>query len=280
MTEMTAPDLIKHLFEAIGYEEYLLKSEPAEAEARLENVAQLISAAAEPGAAETAGEAGEGGGAPGLQAFLDRASLVSDSESAQGERGANLMTLHAAKGLEFDLVLLAGMEEGLSPHARTLDKDHEIEEERRLVYVGMTRARRRLFLTSALTRRLYASTAPTRLSRFIEEIGAEHLVSEYAGGSSGIGAGAWRGGGSASSRPARTLRRDVTLGDEDLSRHADDEEEAGFRVGHRVRHEQFGVGEVLGVEPTRDGQKLTVRFPLTGVRKMLTPPARLVVVRG
>ncbi len=257
-------ELVRSLVKDLDYEEYLRRTEGPEAESRLENVRQLIVAAS------------EADGPEGLQGFLDRASLVSDTERTVGDRGVNLMTLHSAKGLEFDLVFLAGMEEGLSPHSRTLESDGEIEEERRLCYVGMTRARRRLYLTAAGTRRGFGEVSETRLSRFLAEIGPERLE-----GTTGLSVGAiplrgrtWGG----TPRAAARRREEVSLGEEDVSRHGDDEGEDSPPVGATVRHEQFGVGKVLCVEAAAEGPKVTVRFS-GGTRKILTRYARLSRVR-
>ena len=259
-TPLEAPgEILRSLVKEVDYAEYLRRTEGSEADPRLENVEQLIDAASE---AE---------GPEGLQGFLDRASLVSDADSAEGDRGVNLMTLHSAKGLEFDLVCLVGMEEGLCPHARTIGSEDEIEEERRLAYVGMTRARKRLYLTAAGTRRTYGEVAPVQLSRFLAEIGDEHLE-EVLPSASGFAGAVSRG----ASRPRG---REVALGDEDVSLHDDDDGGASFRVGSRVRHDQFGLGEVLLVEPADEGQKLTVRFG-GRTRKLLTRFARLTTVRS
>ncbi|MBI3449949.1 MAG: UvrD-helicase domain-containing protein [Acidobacteria bacterium] len=273
-------EILRQLIRGVDYTEHLKRTEGSEADARLENVEQLVDAAAE--------SAGEGG----LQEFLDRASLVSESESAQGTGGANLMTLHSAKGLEFDLVCLVGMEEGLCPHARTLDAADEIEEERRLAYVGMTRARKRLHVTAARTRRTFGEIAPAAISRFLGEIGDENVEEVFTSPAAGTSwgrsalAGGGGAGGGGGARWAARPRREVALGDEDVSREAaddgaapdDDAAEGGevpsFRVGARVRHDQFGLGEVLLVEAADEGQKLTVRFG-GRTRKLLTRYAHL-----
>ena len=246
-------EILRWLVKEIDYEGYLRRTDAAEADSRLENVAQLITAAEEAGAEE------------GVQGFLDRASLVSETESVAGDRGVNLMTLHSAKGLEFDVVFLVGLEEGLLPHSRTLEGEEEIEEERRLCYVGLTRARRRLHLTAAGYRRLYGEPLPATISRFVDEIGEDHLER-----------------GAAPSMPYAGIdrhrrRREVPLGEEDISPHHDDDgdDPSGFGVGARVRHEQFGVGQILAVEPVRDGQKLTVRFAGGRTMKVLTRYAHL-----
>jgi len=254
---MPASDLVQDLIREIDYEGYLRRSDPDEADARLENVAQLVAAAA---------EAAESGG---LQEFLDRASLVSETESVQGDRGVNLMTLHSAKGLEFDVVFLVGMEEGLLPHARSLEGDEDLEEERRLAYVGMTRARRRLHLTAAGARLAYGELQRSTLSRFLEEIGEENLSRE--------GYGAPRRGGSRGR--GWSVREEIPFGEEDVSAHPEEDDGIFFRLGARVRHDQFGTGEVVGVELAVQGQKVTVRFDRGGLRKLLTRYARLVAVR-
>ncbi len=216
-----------------------------------------------------------------------------------------LMTLHAAKGLEFPAVIISGLEEGLFPHSRSTDGDDSLEEERRLCYVGMTRARRQLFLTSAGRRRVFGEYRATEPSRFLDEI-PWSLVQRYefvgygGGGSSagfpGSGTGFYgasrrlrAAGGSTpfrrgpedslSSNPARrgshepadaSGSRRYAPEDEDQSAHA-----SGVRLGMRVRHPQFGLGTVLGIEDHGDDVKLTVRFVTAGVKRLLARYARL-----
>ena len=143
--DMTAADVIYEVLDASGYLSQLKADRTVEAQTRLENLSELVNAAA-----DYDGQADE----PSLQGFLEHTALVSDQDSLQDDRGAvTLMTLHASKGLEFPVVFIAGMENGLFPHSRSFDEPLEMEEERRLCYVGMTRAERWLFLTSALWRR-------------------------------------------------------------------------------------------------------------------------------
>src|SRR5262249_10626189 len=113
----------------------------------------------------------------GLQAFLDRTALLSETENVEGKGGVNLMTLHSAKGLEFPVVFIAGLEEDLFPHGRSAEENEGIEEERRLFYVGMTPARERLILTRAVARRQFGEPRPAAPSRFLGEI-PERLVRE------------------------------------------------------------------------------------------------------
>ncbi|MFB3818942.1 MAG: Asp-tRNA(Asn)/Glu-tRNA(Gln) amidotransferase subunit GatC [Candidatus Methylomirabilales bacterium] len=173
------PDLIVELLESTGYVEDLKAEGTAEAQSRIENLQQFIVAAR---------EFLERSDDKSLAAFLDSVALVADiDELAEGTGSVTLMTLHSAKGLEFPVVFMTGMEEGIFPHSRSMNEDKELEEERRLCYVGMTRARERLFLTTALMRRLYNSSSYNLPSRFLDEVPAA-LVTRL-GGSNGRGMG-------------------------------------------------------------------------------------------
>jgi DNA helicase-2/ATP-dependent DNA helicase PcrA len=185
----TLPELIRFLIDRTGYIKALEAEGSPEAFSRIENLKELANAAHD---AETRGET--------LAEFLDHAALASDTDQFDPEARVTLMTLHAAKGLEFPLVFLAGLEEGLFPHSRTLNNPEELEEERRLCYVGMTRAMNTLILTRAHYRRRYGNDAPEMSipSRFLEEVPTQ-LVENLSGRGS-IQAAAWAtpgyGGGS------------------------------------------------------------------------------------
>ncbi len=181
---MTVPALIDDVAGSSGYRDALKAERTAEADARLENIEELVAASEEFAAArELAGDPG----AP-LEAFLDSIALVADVDALDDDaEGVTLMTLHSAKGLEFPAVFLTGMEEGVFPHSRSMDDPEELEEERRLFYVGVTRAEQRLWLSYALHRRIqgYGVGEP---SRFLLEVPEEQIVllnasrSEPAGG--------------------------------------------------------------------------------------------------
>ena len=160
----TLPELIRFLIDRTGYIKALETEGSPEAFSRIENLKELANAAHD---AEVRGET--------LADFLDHAALASDTDQFDPEARVTLMTLHAAKGLEFPLVFLAGLEEGLFPHSRTLNNPDELEEERRLCYVGMTRAMNTLILTRAHYRRRYGNDAPEMSipSRFLEEVPAQ-----------------------------------------------------------------------------------------------------------
>src|SRR5881628_2667230 len=157
---------IGKMLDQSGYLQDLRDERSEEAEGRVENLAELVSAAREYESREQE---------PALGGFVDRLSLLSDVDEEQGSRDARvwMMTLHSAKGLEFPVVILAGLEEGLFPHSRSAEDDEELEEERRLCYVGMTRARSRLVLTGAARRRVFGEYKASEPSRFIDEVPAE-----------------------------------------------------------------------------------------------------------
>ncbi len=159
---------IGKMLDRSGYLTDLRDENTEEANERIENLMELVSAARDYESREQ--DASLGG-------FVDRLSLLSEADEESGTKNAKvwLMTMHAAKGLEFPVVIVAGMEEGLFPHSRSSEDADEIEEERRLFYVGMTRAERRLFLTSAARRRVFGEYQSTEPSRFIDEVPGELL---------------------------------------------------------------------------------------------------------
>jgi DNA helicase-2/ATP-dependent DNA helicase PcrA len=252
-----------------GYLSALRDENSEEANERTENLMELVSAARDYESRDP--EASLGG-------FVDRLSLLSEVDEEQGTKNARvwLMSMHAAKGLEFPVVFIAGMEEGLFPHSRSSDDD-ELEEERRLFYVGMTRAERRLFLTSAARRRVFGEYQATEPSRFIDEVPAElveRITPALTPGHHGNFAHAHyefrtnpysRGG-----RPARFKEDSPKYSYED-----EDQSSTGVRVGMRVKHAQFGVGVVLAVEEHTDDYKITVRFNSVGQKKLLQKFAKL-----
>jgi DNA helicase II / ATP-dependent DNA helicase PcrA len=207
----TLPELIKFLIDRTGYIRSLEEEGTPEAFSRIENLKELANAA------QDAQERGET-----LAEFLDHAALVSDTDQYDPEARVTLMTLHAAKGLEFPLVVLAGMEEGLFPHSRSLSDPPQMEEERRLCYVGLTRAMDSLIVTRARYRRRYGNDMPepTIPSRFLEEI-PSHLLEDLSGGRNR--ATSWGGYAAASTEtPSRFGNRDR---DEFSSRHYSYEDE-------------------------------------------------------
>jgi DNA helicase-2/ATP-dependent DNA helicase PcrA len=261
---------IGKMLDRSGYLNDLREENTEDANERTENLMELVSAARDYESRDP--EASLGG-------FVDRLSLLSEADEESGSKNARvwLMSMHAAKGLEFPVVFIAGMEEGLFPHSRSSEDEDELEEERRLFYVGMTRAERRLFLTSAARRRVFGEYQATEPSRFIDEVPAQlvdRIAPTFASAHQGSFAHAHyefrtnpygRGG-----RGARFREDSPKYSYED-----EDQSSVGVRVGMRVKHAQFGVGVVLAVEEHTDDYKITVRFNSVGQKKLLARFAKL-----
>ncbi|HSW81581.1 MAG TPA: UvrD-helicase domain-containing protein [Candidatus Saccharimonas sp.] len=224
---MALPDLIEAVIKRIGYLDYLDDGTP-QAEDRIENVKELVSVARE--YAEL-----------GLAGFLEEVALISDLDAVQADQDAVLlMTIHAAKGLEFPAVFMIGMEESIFPHSRALYDQDEMEEERRLCYVGMTRAREELLLTCAASRMLYGTTQHNPPSRFLADIDGKAEQSQtMAFGYSG---------------PTDFNDQEPRYVPEDLE----------LQIGDHVRHKIFGEGTVVGI----DGRAVSVSFAGRGVKQL------------
>lgn len=263
--------LIERVLDRTGYLDWVEQQDNLEHSSRAENLRELANAMAE------ATEQGQT-----LEDLLDHAALASDSDEYDDTIPVSLMTLHSAKGLEFDAVFLAGLEEGLLPHSRALDTKAEIEEERRLFYVGMTRAKQSLVLTRAIYRRSYGEERlrNSTASRFLAEIPGD-LVEAAADSLSEPGEtrryesdpefsegysyrarrpGSSRSGSSSCSSPTRGAS----------SRASKDP-----LIGTRVRHPKYGVGTILEVEGEGEDRKLTVSFQDYGAKKLLERYAKL-----
>ena len=249
-----------------GYLQDLREDRTEEAESRVENLMELVSAARE---YETRSPE------PSLAGFVDQLSLLSDADEEAGTRHARvlMMTMHSAKGLEFPVVIITGLEEGLFPHSRSSDDEGELEEERRLCYVGMTRAQRRLVLTSAARRRVFGEYQSNDPSRFIDEIPRE-LIEEVPS--------TFASPRQASFSPSRSnpYARGRSVREEPAPYAYEDEDQSaprGLRPGARVRHPKFGEGTVLSVEPLEDDTKLVVRFSSVGQKTLRAKFAKLEV---
>src|SRR4051794_20219341 len=234
-------DTIGKMLDRSGYLKDLREDRSEEAEARIENLAELVSAAREYEGRESE---------PTLTGFVDRLSLLSDVDEEQGTQEARIwmMTLHSAKGLEFPMVVLAGLEEGLFPHSRSAEDEEELEEERRLCYVGMTRARKRLVLTGAARRRVFGEYKSSEPSRFIDEVPADLLERQVPSFSSSSSyqspyANSYDFKPNPYGRGGRTGGK--TREDTPSYSYEDEDQSTGMtlRPGMRVRHQQFGVGD-------------------------------------
>ena len=284
----TAPvsEILEAILTRTGYSAMLEAGQDPESEARVANLNELVNAASE------SGQRGEG-----VMEFLDHAALVSDTDNLDERAQVSLLTLHNAKGLEFPIVFLAGMEEGLFPHMRSLDSKAAMEEERRLCYVGMTRAEQRLFLTSARYRRRWGGgeTEASIPSRFLKEVPAalvedlnpkqraaqvdlyaeRHEVRETAKRNLYTGKTfnsveniqqffAERGQATpAGAAASPVVKAPVVRVPQPPPR------KKGIRAGSAVRHPKYGLGTVLRREGEGDDAKLTVSFPGYGLKKLI-----------
>jgi DNA helicase-2/ATP-dependent DNA helicase PcrA len=292
----TTAELLKFLIDRTGYIKQLEAEDTPESLARIENLRELVNAAMD---SRDRGET--------LSEFLDHAALVSDADQYDENSRITLMTLHSAKGLEFPLVLLIGMEEGLFPHSRTLMNPDDIEEERRLCYVGMTRAMDTLILSNARYRRRYGTDMPEASipSRFLEEVPAELLrdlgssrrqTSRYAAEAPGRSHYAYEDEdqrpqyGQPRPKPRNGYQGQAYNSIDNIAEFfasrgkkfslpkAVKEEPSGrtgFRPGQRVRHPKYGEGTVYRREGDGENAKITVQFPRFGLKKLVEKYAQL-----
>ncbi|HEY8525796.1 MAG TPA: DNA helicase PcrA [Acidimicrobiales bacterium] len=254
--------LLQALLERSGYLDQLESERTIEAEGRLENLAELIGAASE---------------IESIDEFLEQISLVSDQDAYDEDAGSVvLMTLHAAKGLEFPVVFLMGMEDGVFPHLRSLTEPAQLEEERRLAYVGLTRAQRRLYLSHAWSRTLFGGTQYNPPSRFLDEIPEElvrdvegHRRASRGGRTYGAGRGSGRSAGGSGLRVAAGRDRIVERALEPRPPARSGAESLGLKVGDDVRHKVFGEGVILDMSGRADKTEALVRFRDVGEKRLL-----------
>lgn len=249
-------EIVKNVLEKTGYmRELMEETDSVEAEAKIQNLHELVSVTR---SFEKSHESAT------LSDFLQEIALLSDIDTYQDDKsGVALMTLHSAKGLEFPVVFMVGMDEGVFPYARSIYEAGEIEEERRLCYVGITRAMDRLFMVSADCRMLYGSTGVNPPSRFIEELPEEFVhkvaaVSDMAGSVS-----------ESEMRVPESREMDESVAGSD----------AAIHPGAKVRHETFGIGTVVAVSESAGDQVFTVAFPGKGVKKLIQSYASLELVK-
>jgi len=265
--ELSAPALLEKMIHTTKYVETLQEEGTEEAESRIENIRELLTAA------EESHERGES-----LREFLDHAALVSDQDQFDEKSPISLMTLHTAKGLEFPAVFIIGLEEGLFPHSRSVMEAPQLEEERRLFYVGMTRAEKKLYLTSCRFRRYFGNMDQqvSEPSRFLDEVPAD-LIDEagdrrrkpqlkYEGSSYNSVDAVMKVLGGGPSAPPRAPVPKPAPGKRTT---------AGWALGTRVKHPKYGYGTILRVEGSGDDLKLTISFISYGLKKMIAKYAEL-----
>ena len=249
MEDKTVLDILESILDRTGYLAQLEESTDPQDQARAENIGELLSVAKDFQDTNPTGT---------VEDFLEQVALVNDVDSfEQEESKVTLMTLHAAKGLEFPIVFLCGLEEGLFPHSRTLMNPEEIEEERRLAYVGITRAEKELYISNATTRTVFGRTSSYLPSRFIDEI-PEELVD----------------GLRAKRKVPDDIKRHVPQHMSVTSRPVTkpivrNEVIADWKVGDTAIHSKWGNGKVINVAGEGAGMKLTIEFPTQGVRVVM-----------
>ena len=249
MEDKTVLDILESILDRTGYLAQLEESTDPQDQARAENIGELLSVAKDFQDTNPTGT---------VEDFLEQVALVNDVDSfEQEESKVTLMTLHAAKGLEFPIVFLGGLEEGLFPHSRTLMNPEEIEEERRLAYVGITRAEKELYISNATTRTIFGRTSSYLPSRFIDEI-PEELVD----------------GLRAKRKVPDDIKRHVPQHMSVTSRPVTkpivrNEVIADWKVGDTAIHSKWGNGKVINVAGEGAGMKLTIEFPTQGVRVVM-----------
>lgn len=305
-------DIVKAAILNSGYENTLKAEATDEADARLENLQELVNAAVDY----------DDQGISGLRDFIDHSALVSDTDQYKGDAPVTLMTAHSAKGLEFPLVFIVGLEDGLFPHSRSATDPAEMEEERRLCYVAMTRAEKFLYVTHAMKRRVYGEELPSEPSQFLNEMPLELMEDltrgnswlSFARGSKAIDysinepqkerkkyegktydsvdsiaeffkqRGQQFGHAAGSSRPASGYRRKEgstfgsktrTSQSESANAKLETTATSEFVPGSYVRHAKYGRGLVLRREGAGDSVKLTVTFPGYGQKKLVQKYANL-----
>jgi len=256
-------ELLTEIIERTGYGEMLNREGTRESKSRIENLNELYSAV------EQSLENGEGS----LQEFLDSASLVADLDSLDDERGVlPLMTLHSCKGLEFASVFLVGMENGLLPHASSMSEPDEYEEERRLCYVGFTRARKKLFITHARQRRIYGTTFNYQPSDFLLSIPDEVMKHESSGISNPVASqfGGRIGGGHEALSSYQV---------NDDSNYSIGTKEGTYSIGTKVLHSKFGSGIVLNLSGNEENLSVEVFFKAPhGKKKLAVNHAKLIIL--
>lgn len=249
MDDKSVLDILEAILDRTGYLAQLEESTDPQDQARAENIGELLSVAKDFQDTNPTGT---------VEDFLEQVALVNDVDSfEQEESKVTLMTLHAAKGLEFPIVFLGGLEEGLFPHSRTLMNPEEIEEERRLAYVGITRAEKELYISNATTRTVFGRTSSYLPSRFIDEIPAE-LVDSL------------RAKRRISDDIKPTVPRHMSVASRPVTKPIiRNEVIADWKVGDTAIHSKWGNGKVVNVSGEGAGMKLTIEFPTQGVRVVM-----------
>jgi len=293
---LSVTELMKKILLVTGYEEMLVKENTSEAEGRLENIYELLGVAAEFEKEEADNS---------LSEFLDSIALVADTDKLdEGEEAVTLMTMHSAKGLEYNIVFIVGMEDGLFPSKKSIFEHDDVEEERRLCYVGITRARQKLYLTNAKQRTLYGSTSYTIPSRFIseipddlyDEVSKENIKKKQEQRSSGYIDDEF----SSVQRRINELSRtsssvNISSGFKSNNKFGvsvdsflknigktapvhEDVDLNKYKEGVKIRHKKFGIGTIKSAEPEDDDLKVEIVFENGQMKRLMAKFANLEIV--
>ncbi|MEU6176675.1 DNA helicase PcrA [Streptomyces coeruleorubidus] len=265
--------VLEAVLERTGYLAELQASTDPQDETRIENLQELAAVAMEFEQERGEGAEASGAAAPGgtLSDFLEQVALVADSDQIPDEEDGDgvitLMTLHTAKGLEFPVVFLTGMEDGVFPHMRALGQTKELEEERRLAYVGITRARERLYLTRSTLRSAWGQPSYNPPSRFLEEIPPTYVEWKRTGATAPASSGPVSG--VAASLSSSRSRSSASGASGFATRRTSEKPVVGLAVGDRVTHDQFGLGTVVAVKGTGANAEATIDFGDTKPKRLL-----------
>ena len=295
--QMKVSELIEYVLDKTGYMQALKDSKLIEDESRVENLEELVSDAVdfeknrelEIKSGEVTFEDGSA-----LSSYLEKVALVQDTDNIDSENNyVMMMTVHSSKGLEFPVVFMVGMENGIFPSAICFDKDDQMEEARRLCYVGITRAEEKLYMTSAETRMVFGKTVAYPQSDFIQEIPAE--LKEYVGGGRTMQSNSSLGGTSTNSRvfsntatynrnPHGLRANTHTMTKNEASKiignvisgtNAGKLTKDEAKAGKKIKHSKFGVGTIISVSPSGDDCKLTIAFDNQGIKQLMLSKAPL-----
>ncbi|MBU7456067.1 DNA helicase PcrA [Leuconostoc fallax] len=258
---LTVTELAEMVMTRSGYRKMLQDKNDPDSQARLENLEEFLSVTKE---FDDKYNADDIDAVNPLIDFLGSTALMSDLDDfEEGDGAVTLMTLHAAKGLEFPVVFMVGLEEGIFPLARATQDDDQLEEERRLAYVGITRAMKKLFLTNAFSRLLYGRTQSNQPSRFIDEIDPKRLFNEY----SGVSASQSLPFDRKTQRAVATTYQATPVKKTTAGESGADK--VNWQVGDKVSHKKWGIGTVVAVSGNQQDQELKVAFPADGIKQLL-----------
>lgn len=280
LNQLSITEIVEEILAKTGYIAHLIQQNNLESQARIENIEEFKSVTQEFDKKVTEDEDNTETGLERLSRFLNDLSLIMDTDSEEDKEaaGVTLMTLHAAKGLEFPIVFLVGLEEGIFPLSRANEDQDELEEERRLAYVGITRAEKQLYLTNANSRVLYGKSSYNRPSRFITEIDSNLLEYQGLAGGRNTSYNVKFSGSSARFTADRTMKEAIhsrkekmNLGNASGLPWKEEKKQAtiDWQIGDTARHKKWGDGVVLAVTDSGSSMELRINFPEVGQKRLL-----------